>query len=51
MLIGINLTLAWQLKPQLHKLAPAYAGFRNLRLPAQILALTLNPSLKLGEGL
>jgi len=32
-LIGVNLTLAWRLKPQLHKLAPAYAGYQTLDFP------------------
>ncbi len=32
-IIGVNLTLARRLRPQLQKKAPAYAGFRNLDFP------------------
>ena len=28
--IGVNLTLIWRLKPQLHKHAPAYAGLKSV---------------------
>jgi hypothetical protein len=31
--IGVNLTLAWRLKPQLNKLAPACAGYQTLDFP------------------
>ncbi len=27
---GVNLKLIWRLKPQLHKLAPAGAGFKTI---------------------